>query len=206
MSCHLSICGQTAEFICLDCPSENIFCIPHGTEHIISEKHKGSGISENIKKLLSLRESKLKIDSYITKITSDTCLIIKEIKQISLQTINKLKEANKSIADFLGFQEIHFSQSRIDKLILNIKHLDEFKKLYPEDIIGKEFDELKCNKLNFENKDLFENLKIISKKVDSAIGDVNAKEEQAILRSNQLILLRNQIEDLMMEVFGKGKN
>lgn len=204
MSCHLINCSEPAEFICLDCSSQNYFCKSHGTEHIITEKHKASGISEDIKKLLSLRESQMKIESYIAKITSDTNLLIKEIKQMSYQTINKLKEANKSVENLLEFQEIHFSQIRVDKMIKCIKDLDKYKKLYPEDIIAKEFNDLKNEQTNFKNHDFFETLKIIFKKVDAAIGEMKVKEEQAIFRSSNLKLLRDEIKHMMLGVFAEG--
>ena len=94
MSCQT--CKLESKFVCLIC--DQLYCLTHGEEHfsvlehavqLASQKTK-SRINDNILK----KALKIEKDKRIRQITSNTCLVISNLQQISQMQINLVKKAN----------------------------------------------------------------------------------------------------------------
>lgn len=123
MQCQFTNCLNEPEFQCKICSSSILFCATHSVQHLTDSTHSIQKIDSNILEKIALLSLNLKIEYYISQITSDTYSIIHQIKEASKISINNLKFMNKNIKSLKDFKAINFDNEKVLSIIQNIKEL-----------------------------------------------------------------------------------
>ena len=122
-------CENPGTHACITCQPLHLYCSKHGGGHYIETNHKIILIENIDPKIL-----KQQIKSCISNIAQHTNSVISEIRRISLNTINQLKQINKNVNDINQLSLHSYDPKRISFLLKQVNKINQKMNEKPDEI------------------------------------------------------------------------